>query len=218
MPHGCYVPGMLVSDGLAHHADSSSSRLHREPTYLSAHHPWLGERKISLMRYVALASAWLCLGLLVTACAMMQVQEFQQAVDHLSQTEVLARWGSPPGSRGRSRGGDAMALCGARPRLGTTGGYSAYQFRLGSSRGMALHAVPLRLRPHAGVKRLDGSSLLNRVDGEPGGDGRAGGDADTTCAGGERRRCGREASEATASGCYDLASMVATHRPRRVSR
>ena len=47
------------------------------------------------MRYVAHASAWLCLGLLVTACAMLQAQEFQQAVDHLSQTEVLARWGSP---------------------------------------------------------------------------------------------------------------------------
>jgi hypothetical protein len=39
--------------------------------------------------------AWPCLGLLVNACAMLQAQEFQQAVDHFSQTEVLARWGLP---------------------------------------------------------------------------------------------------------------------------
>jgi hypothetical protein len=41
------------------------------------------------------ASAWLGLGVLVSAWAMWQAQEFQQAVDHLSPTEVLARWGLP---------------------------------------------------------------------------------------------------------------------------
>jgi hypothetical protein len=46
-------------------------------------------------RRLAHASAWLGLGLLVSACAMLQAQEFQQAVDHLSQTEFLARWGLP---------------------------------------------------------------------------------------------------------------------------
>ena len=31
----------------------------------------------------------------MSACAIMQARDFQQAVDHLSQTEVLARWGLP---------------------------------------------------------------------------------------------------------------------------
>jgi hypothetical protein len=43
----------------------------------------------------ARGSAWLCLGLLVTACAMRRAQEFQPAVDHRSQAEVLARWEPP---------------------------------------------------------------------------------------------------------------------------
>jgi hypothetical protein len=47
------------------------------------------------VRHVAHASAWLGLGLLVSACAMLQAQAFQQAVDHLSQAEVVARWVSP---------------------------------------------------------------------------------------------------------------------------
>jgi len=41
--------------------------------------------------------AWLSLGLLVSACAMLRTQEFEQAVGDLSQTEVLARWGAPQG-------------------------------------------------------------------------------------------------------------------------
>jgi hypothetical protein len=44
-------------------------------------------------RRLARSSAWLCLGLLVSACAILQAQEFQQAVDQLSQAEVVARWG-----------------------------------------------------------------------------------------------------------------------------
>jgi hypothetical protein len=31
------------------------------------------------------------MGLLVTACAILQAQDFQQAVDHLSQDEVVER-------------------------------------------------------------------------------------------------------------------------------
>ncbi len=54
-----------------------------------------GERRTPLVKHLAHASAWLCLGLLVTACAMLQAQDFQQAVDHLSQAEVVARWGPP---------------------------------------------------------------------------------------------------------------------------
>jgi len=46
-------------------------------------------------RRLAHAGAWLGLGLLVSACAMLQAQEFQQAVDHLSQAEAVARWGLP---------------------------------------------------------------------------------------------------------------------------
>ena len=47
------------------------------------------------MRRLARASAWLCLGLLMTACAILQAQDFQQAVDHRSQADVVARWGLP---------------------------------------------------------------------------------------------------------------------------
>jgi hypothetical protein len=47
------------------------------------------------MRRLARWGAWLGLGLLVTACAFLQAQDFQQAVDHLSQAEVVARWGLP---------------------------------------------------------------------------------------------------------------------------
>jgi hypothetical protein len=53
------------------------------------------ERRAGVGRRLAHASAWLCLGRLVNACAMLQAQEFQPAVDHRSQTEVLARWGLP---------------------------------------------------------------------------------------------------------------------------
>jgi hypothetical protein len=48
-----------------------------------------------LVRRLARSSAWLCLGLLVSACAILQAQEFQRAVGQLSQTEVVARWGLP---------------------------------------------------------------------------------------------------------------------------
>jgi hypothetical protein len=47
------------------------------------------------VRCLARWGAWLALGLLVTACAFLQAQDFQQAVDHLSQGDVLARWGLP---------------------------------------------------------------------------------------------------------------------------
>jgi hypothetical protein len=46
-------------------------------------------------RRLARWSAGLCLGLLVSACAILQAQDFQQAVDHLSQAEVVAHWGLP---------------------------------------------------------------------------------------------------------------------------
>ena len=39
------------------------------------------ERKARVGRRLAQSSAWLCLGLLVSACAILQAQEFQQAVD-----------------------------------------------------------------------------------------------------------------------------------------
>jgi hypothetical protein len=47
------------------------------------------------VRQLAHAGAWLGMGLLVTACAILQAQDFQQAVDHLSQADVVARWGLP---------------------------------------------------------------------------------------------------------------------------
>ncbi len=47
------------------------------------------------MGRLARGSVWLGLGLLVTACAILQAREFDQAVDHLSQAEVVARWGLP---------------------------------------------------------------------------------------------------------------------------
>jgi hypothetical protein len=47
------------------------------------------------VRRLVRSSAWLSLGLLVTACAVLQAQEFQQAVHHLSQAEVVERWGLP---------------------------------------------------------------------------------------------------------------------------
>jgi hypothetical protein len=47
------------------------------------------------VRRLARGSVWLGLGLLVTACAILQAREFDQAVDHLSQAEVVARWGLP---------------------------------------------------------------------------------------------------------------------------
>jgi hypothetical protein len=31
----------------------------------------------------------------VTACAILQAEDFQHAVDHLSQADVVARWGLP---------------------------------------------------------------------------------------------------------------------------
>jgi hypothetical protein len=46
-------------------------------------------------RRLARGSAWLCLGLLVSACAILQAQDFEHAVGQLSQAEVLARWGVP---------------------------------------------------------------------------------------------------------------------------
>jgi hypothetical protein len=49
------------------------------------------------MRRLAQSGAWLCLGLLVTACAILQAQDFQQGVDHLSQADIVARWGLPDG-------------------------------------------------------------------------------------------------------------------------
>jgi hypothetical protein len=55
------------------------------------------ERRVHVRRRLAHASVWLCLGLLVSACALLQTQGFQQAVGDLSQTEVLARWGPPHG-------------------------------------------------------------------------------------------------------------------------
>ena len=48
-----------------------------------------------MVRHLAQSSVWLCLGLLVSACAILQTQGFQQAVGDLSQPEVLARWGPP---------------------------------------------------------------------------------------------------------------------------
>ena len=53
------------------------------------------ERRARGVRRLAKSTAWLGLGLLVNACAMLQAQDFQQAVDHLSQDEVVARWGVP---------------------------------------------------------------------------------------------------------------------------
>jgi hypothetical protein len=41
------------------------------------------ERRTGVRRRLARSSAWLGLGRLVTACAMLQAQEFQQTVDHL---------------------------------------------------------------------------------------------------------------------------------------
>jgi hypothetical protein len=37
------------------------------------------------------------MGLLVTACASLQALDFQQALDHLSQADVVERWGLPEG-------------------------------------------------------------------------------------------------------------------------
>jgi hypothetical protein len=53
------------------------------------------ERRIQVRRQLAHASVWLCLGLLVSTCAILQAQEFQRAVGHLSQAEVVVRWGLP---------------------------------------------------------------------------------------------------------------------------
>jgi hypothetical protein len=47
------------------------------------------------VRQLARSSAWLGIGLLVTACAILQAQEFQQGVDHLAQADVVAHWGLP---------------------------------------------------------------------------------------------------------------------------
>jgi hypothetical protein len=44
---------------------------------------------------MARGSAGLCMGLLVTACASLQALDFEQAVDHVSQAEVVERWGLP---------------------------------------------------------------------------------------------------------------------------
>jgi hypothetical protein len=55
------------------------------------------ERRVHVRRWLAQLSAWLSMGLLVTACAILQTQGLQQAVGDLSQTEVLARWGQPHG-------------------------------------------------------------------------------------------------------------------------
>jgi hypothetical protein len=53
------------------------------------------ERTARVRRRLAQSRACLCLGLLVSAWAILQAQEFQQAVDQLSQAEVVARWGPP---------------------------------------------------------------------------------------------------------------------------
>jgi hypothetical protein len=47
------------------------------------------------VRRLARAGAWLCVGVLVTACAILPGQEFPQAVDPLSQGAVVERWGLP---------------------------------------------------------------------------------------------------------------------------
>jgi hypothetical protein len=47
------------------------------------------------VRQLARLGAWLGMGLLVTACAILQAQDLQWAVDHLSQADVVARWGLP---------------------------------------------------------------------------------------------------------------------------
>jgi hypothetical protein len=53
------------------------------------------EKGAPFMRRLARWGAWLGLGLLVTACAFLQAQDFQRAVGHLSQADVVARWGLP---------------------------------------------------------------------------------------------------------------------------
>jgi hypothetical protein len=47
------------------------------------------------VRRLTRSSAWLCVGWLVTACALLPAQDAQQAVDHLSQVEVVERLGLP---------------------------------------------------------------------------------------------------------------------------
>jgi hypothetical protein len=49
------------------------------------------------MRRLECWGVWACLGLAMTACAALQTYDLQQAVDHLSQTEVVSRWGLPDG-------------------------------------------------------------------------------------------------------------------------
>ena len=38
---------------------------------------------------------WACLALATTGCAALQAYDVHQAVDHLSQADVVARWGLP---------------------------------------------------------------------------------------------------------------------------
>jgi hypothetical protein len=56
---------------------------------------WSWNRGALSVGRLARWGAWLGLGLLMTACAILQTQDFQQAVDHLSQADVVARWGLP---------------------------------------------------------------------------------------------------------------------------
>jgi hypothetical protein len=55
----------------------------------------IAERRAPLVKRLVRGCAGLCMGLLVTACAILQALDFQQAVDHLSQAEVVERWGLP---------------------------------------------------------------------------------------------------------------------------
>jgi hypothetical protein len=48
-----------------------------------------------VVRRLTRSSTWLCVGWLVTACAILPAQEAPQAVDHPSQAEVVARVGLP---------------------------------------------------------------------------------------------------------------------------
>jgi hypothetical protein len=87
-------PSTTRSRRIHHRRDRSGVRLHRALSQLSAQQSW-GELRAPLVKRWARYSAWLCLGLLVTACAHLQARDFQQAVDHLSQAEVVERWGLP---------------------------------------------------------------------------------------------------------------------------
>jgi hypothetical protein len=53
------------------------------------------EKGALFMRRPVRWGAWLGLGLLMTSCAFLQAQDFQRAVGHLSQADVVARWGLP---------------------------------------------------------------------------------------------------------------------------